>query len=67
MNPFEIEESVSNLALEPFDRSEFPFQYLAAFDNPDTTIKRLRSGSTNASDIPGGVLQRNNIHLATCT
>lgn len=66
MNPFEIEEAVSNLALEPFDRSEFPFQFLAAFDNPDTTIKRLRSGSTNASDIPGGVLQRNNIHLATC-
>lgn len=66
MNPFEIEEAVSNLALEPFDRSEFPFQFLAAFDNPDTTIKRLRSGSTNASDIPGGVLQRSNIHLATC-
>ncbi len=65
MNPFEIEEAVSDLALEPFDRSEFPFQFLAAFDNPDTTIKRLRSGSTNASDIPGGVLQRSNIHLAT--
>jgi hypothetical protein len=66
MNPVEIEEAVSNLALEPFDRAEFPFQFLAAFDNPETTIKRLRSGSTNQSDIPGGVLQRSNIHLAVC-
>ena len=66
MNPVEIEEAVSNLALEPFDRAEFPFQFLRAFDNPETTIKRLRSGSTNQSDIPGGVLQRSNIHIATC-
>lgn len=66
MNPVEIEEAVSSLALEPFDRAEFPFQFLAAFDNPETTLKRLRSGATNASDLPGGVLQRNNIHIATC-
>ena len=66
MNPVEIEEAVSNLALEPFDRAEFPFAFLRAFDNPETTIKRLRSGSTHQSDIPGGVLQRNNIHIATC-
>ncbi len=66
MNPVEIEEAVSNLALEPFDRAEFPFQFLRAFDNSDTTSKRLRSGSTNQSDIPGGVLQRTNIHIATC-
>ncbi|HRD26685.1 MAG TPA: lactate dehydrogenase [Caulobacter sp.] len=66
MNPVEIEEAVSNLALEPFDRAEFPLQFLRAFDNPETTIKRLRSGSTNQSDIPGGVLQRNNIHIVTC-
>ncbi|MFO0531056.1 class I SAM-dependent DNA methyltransferase [Brevundimonas sp.] len=66
MNPVEIEEAVSDLARQPFDPVEFPFQFLAAFDNPETTIKRLRSGSTNQSDIPGGVLQRNNIHIATC-
>jgi hypothetical protein len=66
MNPVEIEEAVSQLVLEPFDPSEFPFKFLAAFDNPETTIKRLRSGATNQSDIPGGVLQRNNIHIATC-
>lgn len=66
MNPVEIEEAVSDLAREPFDRAEFPFQFLAAFDNPETTIKRLRSGSTNQSDVPEGVLQRSNIHIATC-
>ena len=64
MNPVEIEEAVSNLALEPFDAAEFPFQFLIAFDNPATTIKRLRSGTTNQSDIAGGVLQRSNIHIA---
>ena len=66
MNPVEIEEAVSDLARGPFHRAEFPFQFLAAFDNPATTIKRLRSGSTNQSDVPEGVLQRNNIHIATC-
>jgi len=66
MNPVEIEEAVSDLAREPFDRAEFPFQFLAAFDNPETTIRRLRSGTTNQSDVPEGVLQRSNIHIATC-
>jgi hypothetical protein len=66
MNPVEIEEAVSNLALEPFARAEFPFQFLQAFDNSETTIKRLRSGNTNQSDVPGGVLQTKNIHIATC-
>jgi hypothetical protein len=66
MNAVEIEEAVSALAGEPFDRVEFPYAFLAAFGNKDTTIKRLRAGSSNASDVPGGVLQRNNIHIATC-
>ncbi|MBR0560688.1 class I SAM-dependent DNA methyltransferase [Neokomagataea anthophila] len=68
MNAVEIEEAVSALAEQPFDAEEFPYLFLLAFGNKDTTIKRLRAskGSTNASDIPGGVLQRNNIHIATC-
>jgi hypothetical protein len=65
MNPVEIEEAVSQLALEPLDRGEFPFSFLRAFGNPETTIKRLRTGSTNQSDV-GGMLQRSNIHIATC-
>ncbi|MFN9091725.1 MAG: class I SAM-dependent DNA methyltransferase, partial [Alphaproteobacteria bacterium] len=66
MNPVEIEDAVSQLALEPFDAAEFPFQFLAAFGNSETTLKRLRAGASNASDVPGAVLQRNNIHIATC-
>ena len=66
MNAVEIEEAVSDLAAQPFDAQEFPFAFLTAFGNKDVTVKRLRSASSNSSDVPGGVLQRNNIHLATC-
>ena len=66
MNAVEIEEAVSDLAPQPFDGAEFPFAFLAAFGNKETTIKRLRKGETNASDVRGGVLQRNNIHIAVC-
>jgi hypothetical protein len=63
MNAVEIEEAITELSEKPFDAAEFPYQFLAAFGNKDTTIKRLRAGSTNASDLPGGVLQRSNIHI----
>lgn len=63
MNAVEIESAVSELALQPFDREEFPFSFLLAFGNKETTIKRLRSGASNKSDL-GGVLQTNNIHIA---
>jgi hypothetical protein len=66
MNAVEIESAVSELALQPFDEEEFPFSFLQAFGNKDTTLKRLRTGNNNASDVPGGVLQRNNIHIAVC-
>ena len=66
MNAVEMEEAISELAAEEFDAEEFPFAFLAAFDNKATTIKRLKTGATNSSDVEGGVLQRNNIHLAVC-
>jgi hypothetical protein len=67
MNAVEIEEAVSELASKPFDRADFAYQFLAAFGNKETTIKRLRAaGGSNASDVAGGILQRSNIHLATC-
>mgnify|MGYP000150222911 CR=1 FL=1 len=66
MNAVEIEEALSDLALQPFDAAEFPFAFLADFGNKDTALKRLRTGNNNASDVPGGVLQRSNIHLAVC-
>ena len=65
MNAVEIEEQVSALAEQAFDREEFPFSFLEAFGNKVTTIKQLRTGSSNKSDL-GGVLQRNNIHLKVC-
>lgn len=68
MNAVEIEVAVSELALQPFDGDEFPYAFLVAFGNKDTTIKKLRStkNSSNSSDISGGVLQRSNIHIAVC-
>jgi hypothetical protein len=66
MNAVEIEEAVAILAIQPFDSAEFPFLFLAAFGNKETTLKRLRKGDSNASDVPNGVLQRNNIHIAVC-
>ena len=65
MNPVEIEQAVEELSKAPFDREEFAFSFLEAFGNKETTIKKLRSGSTNSSDVENGVLQRNNIHIAT--
>jgi len=66
MNAVEIEAAISDLALQPFDAAEFPYAFLAAFGNKDTTLKRLRTGNNNASDVAGGVLLRNNIHIAVC-
>ena len=63
MNAVEIEEAVSDLVLQPFDRDEFPFQFLEAFGNKDTTLKRLRKGSSNRTDVEGAVLQRSNVHI----
>ena len=63
MNAVEIEEAISALAEQPFDAGEFPFAFLQAFGNKETTIKRLRKGESNKSDL-GGVLQTNNIHIA---
>jgi hypothetical protein len=65
MNAVEIEEAISALAEQAFDSVEFPFAFLQAFGNKDTTIKRLRAGAPNKSDL-GGVLQTNNIHIAVC-
>lgn len=65
MNAVEIEQAITDLAGQPFDQVEFPYAFLQAFGNRETTLKRLRSGATNKSDL-GGVLQTNNIHLAAC-
>lgn len=65
MNAVEIEEAISQVADQPFDAASFPYAFLEAFGNKPATIKRLKAGATNKSDI-GGVLQTGNIHIATC-
>ena len=65
MNAVEIEQAISDLCAAEFDAVEFPFQFLEAFGEKATTIKRLRPGRIPRieSDLTGGLLQRNNIHL----
>ena len=65
LNAVEIEEAISELAEQAFDAASFPYAFLEAFGNKATTIQRLKTGSTNKSDL-GGVLQTNNIHIAVC-
>ena len=65
MNAVEIEEAISALAEQPFDPAEFPYAFLQAFGNKETTLRRLRSGASNRSD-RDGVLQTNNIHIKAC-
>jgi len=65
LNAVEIEEAITQLADRPFESQGFPYAFLEAFGNKETTIKRLRAGASNKSDL-GGVLQTNNVHIATC-
>lgn len=65
MNAVEIEQAITDLAEQPFDAATFPYAFLEAFGNKETTIKRLRAGASNKSDI-GGVLQTNHIHIKVC-
>jgi len=65
MSPVEIEQAITDLAERPFDPAEFSYLFLEAFGNKATTIKRLRAGASNKSDL-GGVLQTSNIHILTC-
>lgn len=65
MNAIEIEEAVSALFEKPCDPQTFAWEFLEAFGNKSTVIKRLQS-SPSLSDLEGAVLLRNNIHLKVC-
>jgi hypothetical protein len=65
MNAVEIEQAITDLADQPFDAANFAYAFLEAFGNKETTIRRLRAGASNKSDV-GGVLQTSNIHILTC-
>jgi hypothetical protein len=64
MNPAEIFEALATLATKPYDPIEFPFEFAAATDNNPATIAKLRNGSFNKSDLPGGVLMNQKFHFA---
>lgn len=62
MNAVEIEQAITDLSEHPFDPSTFPFLFLESFGNKDATLKKLRAGASNKSDLDG-VLQVNHIHI----
>lgn len=63
MNPSEISDALTALAAKPYDATEFPFSFALATGNTPATIAKLRSGSFNKSDLPGGVLMNQKFHF----
>mgnify|MGYP003362183981 CR=1 FL=1 len=64
MNPTEIYDALSKIAEVSFDAEEFPFSFAEATDASQAAISKLRNGSTNKSDLPGGVLFGKRFHYA---
>lgn len=62
----DIEEAVSRIAAAPFNPESFPFDFIAAYDAPPATVTRIRNGTQNASDLDGGVLWRQKLHMLVC-
>ena len=62
----DIEEAVSKIAAEPFNPETFPYDFIAAYDAPPATVTRIRNGSQNATDLEGGLLWRQKLHLLVC-
>lgn len=63
MNPSEISDALSGLAAQPYDAGEFPFGFAQATGNAQATVAKLRGGSFNKSDLPGGVLMNQKFHF----
>lgn len=63
MIPSEISDALSELASQPYDATEFPFSFALATGNTPATIAKLRNGSFNKSDLPGGVLMNQKFHF----
>ncbi len=51
MNAVEIEQTITDLAEQPFDPAEFPISFLEADDNRATTPKRLSTGTAKKSHL----------------
>ncbi|KIC19764.1 class I SAM-dependent DNA methyltransferase [Leisingera sp. ANG-Vp] len=67
MNPTEIFEALEQISDKPFDADEFPFDFAQATDVAQAAIAKLRNGTTNKSDQPGGVLVNKKFHFAPAT
>lgn len=64
MNPTEIYDALAEISAAPFDPDEFAFAFAEATDGAKAAISKLRGGSTNKSDLPGGVLFNRRFHYA---
>lgn len=64
MQPTEIFEALEQISAQPFDPVEFPFDFAQATDVAQAAIAKLRNGTTNKSDQPGGVLVSKRFHYA---
>lgn len=62
MNPTEIADALDAIAKAEFDPAEFGYSFAHATDNAQATVAKLRAGTTNKSDIPGGVLLNAKFH-----
>lgn len=54
---------LSDLVKEPFDPSEFVFQFLEVFNAPEATLKKLRKGTQNKADMNGDVLWQRKLYF----
>lgn len=64
MNPTEIADALDQIAKAPFDPATFGFAFAEATDNAMAAVAKLRSGATNKSDQPNGVLHGTRFHYA---
>lgn len=64
MNPTEIADALDTVAKAKFDAVEFGYSFAQATDNAQATVAKLKAGTTNKSDIPGGVLLNAKFHYA---
>lgn len=64
MNPTEIADALDDIASAKFDPTEFGYAFAQATDNAQATVAKLKVGTTNKSDIAGGVLLNGKFHYA---
>ena len=65
MTPTKFKSKLEKMT-DSFEVQEFPYKFLDACGKLEPTIRRLRNGDANESDIDGGVLQRSHIHIKAC-